>query len=334
MEYVKLGNSGLEVSKICLGCMSYGLLPGDTIRPWMLPEDESRTMMKAAFDAGINFFDTADIYGSGESERVLGRFVRDFIPRDEMVITTKVWNPWRKGPNGHGLSKKNLVTQLDKSLKNLGVDYIDIYMLHRFDASVPLEETLSHLNDLVRSGKVLYLGASSMFAWQLMKAIGIQRAHGWDQFVVMQNYYNLLYREDEREMMGMCQSEGVAVTPWSPLARGRLARPFVDNANANSLTLRAQSDNFSRIVLTANEDIDRPIIDKINEMAAERGVAPSQLALAWMQTKPFITAPVVGATKMKHLEDALASFNIQLSSEEITTLESLYVPHPQTTAFV
>jgi 1-deoxyxylulose-5-phosphate synthase len=331
MDYVKLGHTGLQVSRICLGCMSYGQAktPGVLQWHWTLSEEASRPHIKRALEAGINFFDTANVYSNGESEEVLGRAIRDFTTRDEVVLATKVWGPVRPGPNGRGLSRTAILSEVDKSLRRLGTDYIDLYIIHRFDYETPLEETLETLNDLVRAGKVRYLGASSMHAWQFMKAIGIQRANGWASFISMQNYYNLLYREDEREMLRLCASEGVGVTPWSPLARGKLARPWSDE----STTERAKTDAFGKTLFVKTVDLDKPIVDRTNEIARERGVPPAQIAMAWLLSKPSITSPIVGATKPQHLEDAIAAAAITLSDEEIARLEELYQPHPATEGY-
>lgn len=328
MNYVKLGNTGLRVSRICLGCMSYGKVkatpwPGMLNWAWTLNEEGSRPFIKRALELGINFFDTANVYSIGESEAVLGRAIRDFARRDELVIATKVNGAVRPDVNGHGLSRKAILTEVDNSLRRLGTDYIDLYIIHRFDYETPLEETLETLNDVVRSGKARYIGASSMYAWQFMKALGIQRAEGWARFVSMQNYYNLLYREEEREMLPLCLSEGVGVTPWSPLARGRLARPWT----AEEQTERAKTDNFARTLYSKTVDIDKPVIDRVNELAGKRGVPPAQIALAWLLHKPVVTAPIVGATKPHHLEDAVAALSVKLSNEEIAWLEEPYQPH-------
>lgn len=334
MEYVNLGHTGVKVSRICLGCMSYGKPkssppPGMLSWPWTLSEEESRPHIKRALEAGINFFDTANVYSSGESEAVLGRAIRDFTSRDEVVLATKVWGQVRPDPNGRGLSRKAILTEVDNSLQRLCSDYIDLYIIHRFDYETPLEETLEALNDVVRSGKVRYLGASSMFAWQFMKAIGIQRMKGWATFVSMQDYYNLIYREEEREMLRLCQSEGIAVTPWSPLARGRLARPWEKEPQ----TERAKTDNFAKRLFAKTVDIDKHIIDRLNDVAQARQLPPSQVALAWILSKKVVTSPIVGATKPHHLEDAIAALSVKLTEQEIARLEELYQPHPLTEAF-
>lgn len=331
MNYIKLGNTGLQVSRFCLGCMSYGQpkTPGILHWPWTLSEEDSRPFIKRAVELGVNFFDTANVYSNGESEAVLGRAVRDFAHRDELVLATKVNGPMRPGPNGRGLSRKAILSEVNQSLQRLGTDYIDLYIIHRFDYETPLEETLEALNDVVRAGKVRYLGASSMHAWQLMKAIGLQRAHGWAKFVSMQNYYNLLYREEEREMLPLCVSEGVGATPWSPLARGRLARPWSEEPP----TARAKRDNFAKTLFGKTVDMDKPIIDRVNEIARQRELPPSQIALAWLLHKPAVTSPIVGATKPHHLEDAVAALSVKLSDAEISRLQELYQPHPATEAF-
>ena len=331
MDYVRLGRTGLQVSRICLGCMSYGQpeTPGVLQWAWTLGEQDSRPFIKRALELGVNFFDTANVYSNGDSERILGRAVKDFAPRDEVVIATKVWGPVRKGPNGRGLSRKAILSEVDKSLQRLGTDYIDLYWIHRFDYDTPIEETLEALNDVVRAGKARYLGASSMYAWQFMKALGIQRANGWAPFVAMQNYYNLLYREDEREMLGLCASEGIGVTPWSPLARGRLARPWSDEPTTD----RARTDGFARTLYDKTLDIDKPVIDRVQDVARARGVPAAQVAMAWLLQKPVITSPIVGATKPHHLDDAVAALSVKLSDEEVARLAEPYQPHPATGAF-
>lgn len=336
MNYTRLGNTGMQVSRICLGCMSYGKAkvanpwPGMLHWPWTLAEEEGRPFLKRALDLGINFFDTANVYSIGDSETILGRAIRDFARRDELVIATKVNGQVRGDPNGRGLSRKAILCEVDKSLQRLQTDYIDLYIIHRFDYDTPLEETLEALNDVVRAGKVRYLGASSMHAWQFMKAVGIQRASHWATFVSMQNYYNLLYREEEREMLRLCAAEGIGVTPWSPLARGRLARPWTEQPE----TERAKNDVFAQRLYAKTADMDKPIIDRVNELAGKRGVPPSQIALAWQFHKPVVTSPIIGATKPHHLEDATAALSLKLSGDEIRFLEELYQPHPQSEGWV
>jgi 1-deoxyxylulose-5-phosphate synthase len=296
---------------------------------WTLSEEDSRPHIQRALELGVNFFDTANVYSNGESEEVLGRAIRDFTRRDEVVVATKVWGPMRPGPNGRGLSRKAILSEVDNSLRRLGTDYIDLYIIHRYDYDTPLEETLAALNDVVRAGKVRYLGASSMHAWQFMKAIGLQRANGWAQFISMQNYYNLLYREDEREMLRLCASEGIGVTPWSPLARGKLARPSAGDGT----TARAQTDAFGKTLFVKTVDIDKPVIDRTNEIATARGVSPAQVAMAWLLRKPAVTSPIFGATRREHLEDAIAAVSLTLSDEEMNRLEELYQAHPATEGY-
>jgi aryl-alcohol dehydrogenase-like predicted oxidoreductase len=325
MDYVKLGRTGLQVSRLCLGCMSYGQATTGMHRwPWTLSEQDGRTFIKRALDFGINFFDTANNYSDGESEAVLGRAIRDFALRDEVVLATKVCAPVRPGPNGRGLSRKAVLSEVDKSLQRLCTDYIDLYQIHLFDKETPLEETLSALNDVVRAGKVRYLGAANLHAWQLMKALGIQRANGWSIFISIQNLYNLLNREEEREMLPLCLSEEVGANPWSPLARGRLTRPWSDEPT----TERAKTDALARELFERTAAIDKPVIDRLTEVAQQRELPASQIALAWMLRNPAIAAPIVGATKIDHLDDAVAALSIKLSSEEIDRLEEPYRPHP------
>ena len=318
MEKRKIGS--LQVSVAGLGCNNFG---------WRLDAEATAQVVGAALEAGINFFDTANVYSSGESEAVLGRAIRDFAHRDDVVIATKVWAPVRQGPNGRGLSRKAILSEIDKSLQRLGTDYFDLYWIHRYDYDTPLEETLEALNDVVRAGKARYLGASSMYAWQLMKALGLQRAHGWAPFVAMQNYYNLLYREDEREMLRLCRSEGVGTTPWSPLARGRLARPWTEEPPTD----RAKTDAFGKTLYVKTEDLDRPIVERVAQMAQERGVSMAQIAMAWLLRQPGVTSPIVGATKPHHLDDALAALSVTLSDEDMTRLEEVYQPRPATSAY-
>jgi aryl-alcohol dehydrogenase (NADP+) len=320
MKYVKLGRTGLDVSRICLGCMSYG----DASRgghQWVLDEEASRPFIQKALEAGINFFDTANVYSVGSSEEFVGRALRDFANRDEVVIATKVHGQMRKGPNGAGLSRKAIFTEVDHSLRRLGSDYIDLYQIHRFDRRTPIEETLEALHDVVKSGKVRYIGASSMWAWQFTKALYLADANGWTRFVSMQDHYNLLNREEEREMLPLCADQGIGVIPWSPLARGRLTRDW------DEVTERSQSDAFgSKLYDTAPSD--RVVVERVAEIAEERGVSRAQVSLAWMLSKPVVTAPIIGATKPHHLDDAVAAVDLELSEEEIKRLEEPYVPHP------
>jgi aryl-alcohol dehydrogenase-like predicted oxidoreductase len=320
MKYTKLGSTGLDVSRICLGCMSYG----DSSRgghPWVLGEDDARPFFARALELGINFFDTANVYSVGSSEEFLGRALAEMANRDEVVIATKVHGPMRDGKNAAGLSRKAIFTEIDHSLRRLGTDYVDLYQIHRFDRRTPIEETLEALHDVVKAGKARYIGASSMYSWQFAKALYIADAHGWTRFVSMQNHYNLLYREEEREMLPLCTDQGVAVIPWSPLARGRLTRDWDDR------TSRSETDAFgSRLYDTASSD--REVVGRVAEVAAGRGVPRAQVALAWMLSKPVVTAPIIGATRLEHLEDAAAAVDLELSAEEITRLEEPYVPHP------
>lgn len=324
MEYVNLGKTGLKVSRICLGCMSYGV-PTRGAHPWSLDEETSRPYFKRAVEAGINFFDTANVYSDGTSEEFTGRALRDLAKRHEVVVATKVFGPIRPDdPNGRGLSRKAIMNEIDASLKRLGMDYVDLYQTHRWDYNTPIEETLDALNDVVKAGKALYVGASSMYAWQFCKALYLADLHRWPRFVSMQNHYNLLYREEEREMMQLCAAEGVGVIPWSPLARGRLARTWREQRS----TERSGSDEFGKKLYSRTEEADRMVIERVAELAARRGVPQAQVALAWMLSKPFITSPIVGATKPHHLDDALAALTLKLSADEITQLEEPYVPHP------
>ncbi|MDB5295988.1 MAG: aldo/keto reductase [Phycisphaerales bacterium] len=323
MDYVRLGRSGLKVSRICLGCMSYGV-PDRGPHPWSLPEDASRTFIRRALDLGINFFDTANVYSDGTSEEIVGRALKDFARRDEVVLATKVHGKMRGDPNGRGLSRKAILTEIDHSLRRLGTDYVDLYQIHRWDPDVPIEETLEALHDVVKAGKARYLGASSMHAWQFCKALYLADRHGWTRFASMQNHYNLLYREEEREMMKLCAAEGVGVIPWSPLARGRLTRPWDERAN----TERANTDEFGKVLYAATEASDQRVVDRVGEVAAARGVPRAQVALAWMLSKPYVTSPIVGATKPHHLDDAVAALGVGLTADEVARLEEPYVPHP------
>jgi 1-deoxyxylulose-5-phosphate synthase len=330
VEYVRLGTTGMHVSRICLGCMSYGKSASAMLQwPWTLSEEDSRPFIKTAIERGVTFFDTANVYSGGASETVLGRAIRDYARRDEVVIATKVNGPMRPDANGKGLSRKSILTEVDDSLRRLGTDYIDLYIIHRYDKDTPLEETLETLNDIVRAGKARYIGASSMYAWQFMKAVSIQRANHWATFVSMQNYYNLLYREEEREMLRLCLAEGIGVTPWSPLDRGRLTRPWSDTPVTN----RAENDAFAKRIFAKSPALDKPVVDRVMDVAREHGVPPSQIALAWLLRNPAISSPIIGATKPQHLEDAVGSLSVKLSDEEVVRLEELYQPHPPTEAF-
>ncbi|MFI7280009.1 aldo/keto reductase [Micromonospora chersina] len=321
MEYVKFGSTGLEVSRLCLGCMSYGE-PSRGGHPWSLPERESRPFIQQALELGVTFFDTANVYSDGTSEEIVGRALKDFARRDDVVIATKVHGRMGPGPNRGGLSRKHIMSEIDASLRRLGTDYVDLYQIHRLDPGTPIEETLEALHDLVRAGKVRYLGASSMYAWQFVKALWAAERHGWTRFVSMQNHYNLLYREEEREMLPLCLDQGVAVIPWSPLARGRLTRDWGER------TARVESDEFGRALYARTEENDRAVVDAVARIAAERGVPRAQVALAWVARNPAVTAPIVGATKPHHLTDAVAALELELTDEEVAALEAPYVPHP------
>jgi len=327
LDYINFGDTGLKVSRICLGCMTYGspatgkLLPGR--QPWALGEADSEPFFRQALDLGINFWDTANVYSGGDSEAVIGRFLKANARRESIVLATKVCSPMRDEPNGHGLSRKAILFELDQSLKRLQTDYIDLYQTHRWDYETPIEETLEALHDVVKAGKVRYIGASSMYAWQFAKALYLSRLNGWTRFVSMQNHYNLLYREEEREMMGLCKSEGIAVIPWSPLARGRLTRPWQSES-----TKRVETDVFGNGMYSKTEDADRKVVYALGQVAEQRGIPRAQIALAWLLNKPGVTAPIVGATKPHHLEDAVAAVSVKLTSEEIAALEAPYIAHP------
>ena len=320
MQYVNLGRTGLKVSRLCLGAMTYG---DPAWRPWILSEDAGRPIIRRAVEQGINFFDTADMYSRGVSEEILGRALRDFSTRDRVVIATKAFYPMSDDPNDRGLSRKHLFHSIDASLKRLGTDYVDLYQIHRWDPDTPIEETLEALHDIVRSGKVRYIGASSMFAWQFAKALYLADRHGWTRFVSMQNHYNLVYREEEREMLPLCREEGVAVIPWSPLARGFLAgnRRGAEKGD----TARAKTDTFAHNLYYAEADF--VVADAVREVARERGVAPAQIALAWVLRQPGVSVPIVGASKMEHLDQAIAALDLALTDEEARRLEEPYVPH-------
>ena len=327
MDYVNLGKTGLKVSRICLGCMTYGAPASGELRPgshaWALSEEESQPFLRQALGLGINFFDTANVYSRGESESILGRFLKANTRREAVVIATKLYGVMRDEPNGRGLSRKSILFELDESLRRLQTDYVDLYQIHRWDYETPIEETLEALSDVVKSGKVRYIGASSMYAWQFTKALYLAQLYGWTRFVSMQNHYNLLYREEEREMIPLCQSEGIAVIPWSPLARGRLARPWQTES-----TKRHETDQFAKSLYSQSEKLDHPVVDRLGRISEQRGASRAQVALAWMLSKPAITSPIVGATKPHHLSDAVAALSLRLTPEEIASLEEPYTPHP------
>jgi aryl-alcohol dehydrogenase (NADP+) len=317
MRYQTLGTTGLEVSVVTLGCMSWG----DASRgghPWVLDEDSGRSIIKDALAAGINFFDTANVYSAGSSEEITGRALNEFANREEVVLATKVHGRMRPGPNGAGLSRKAIMTEIDASLNRLGTDYVDLYQIHRWDPQTPIEETMEALHDVVKAGKARYLGASSMYAWQFSKAQHVAERHGWTKFVSMQNHYNLLYREEEREMLPLCLDQGVGVIPWSPLARGRLTRDW------DASTARTETDEFGASLY---RDEDKSVVDKVAEVATRRGVPRAQVALAWLLAQPAVTAPIVGVTKPQHLADAVAAVDLELSPEEVDELGAGYVPH-------
>ncbi|WP_136610310.1 aldo/keto reductase [Sinomonas albida] len=316
MQYTRLGNTGLEVSRLAVGCMSFGD-PQRGNHPWSLPEEESRPLIKQAVEAGINFFDTANVYSDGSSEEIVGRALKDFADRDWTVLATKVHGRMHEGPNGGGLSRKAIMSEIDASLRRLGTDYVDLYQIHRWDPHTPIEETLEALHDVVKAGKARYLGASSMWAWQFSKAQHLARANGWTPFVSMQDHYNLLNREEEREMYPLCADEGVGVIPWSPLARGRLTREW------GTTTARTESDEFGRRLY---HESDEAIVDAVGRVAERRGVPRAQVALAWVLSNPVVTAPIVGATKAAHLEDAVAALEVTLDDAELAELAEPYTP--------
>jgi len=321
MQYVKLGATGLEVSRICLGCMTFGA-PDRGNHTWTLTEEHSRPLIRQALELGINFLDTANVYSDGHSEEIVGRALKDFTRRDEIVLATKVHGRMRPGPNGAGLSRKAIFAELDHSLRRLGTDYVDLYQIHRWDPTTPIEETLEALHDIVKAGKARYVGASSMFAWQLAKALYTSRLRGWTGFVSMQNHVNLLYREEEREMLPLCADQHVAVLPWSPLARGRLTR------DAGATTQRLETDAFGGRLYQAMTEVDAKIIDAVGKVARARNVPRAQVALAWLLQKPGITAPIIGAGKPEHLTDAAAAVSLTLGADELAALEAPYLPHP------
>jgi aryl-alcohol dehydrogenase-like predicted oxidoreductase len=320
MQYTKLGTTGLDVSRLCLGCMTYGD-PKRGSHEWTLDEEQSRPLLRKAVEAGINFFDTANVYSDGSSEEIVGRVLLDLAPREELVIATKVCGRMRPGPNGGGLSRKAIMQEIDASLKRLGTDHVDLYQIHRFDHETPIEETLEALHDVVKAGKVRYIGASSMYAWQFATMLHTSDANGWTRFVSMQDYLNLLYREEEREMLPLCEAEGIGVIPWSPLARGHLAR------RPDETTKRSETDEFGRTLYERTAEADRKVVEAVASVAEQRGVPMAQVALAWVLDKPEVSAPIVGASKPGHLDDAIAALDLVLSAEEIETLEAPYVPH-------
>ena len=321
MDYTNLGKTGLKVSRICLGCMTYGV-PDRGAHEWTLDEEKSRPLIRQALESGINFFDTANTYSDGTSEEIVGRALKDFSRREEIVVATKVYFPMRPGPNARSLSRKAIMTEIDASLKRLNMDYVDLYQIHRWDRTTPIEETLEALHDVIKAGKARYIGASSMFAWQFAKALYMADQQSWTRFVSMQNHYNLINREEEREMLPLCSDQGIGVIPWSPLARGRLTRDW------DAKTNRTETDEFGKTLYTSSVDSDRRTVEAVARVASERGVPRAQVALAWLLSKPVITAPIVGASKPNHLEDAVAAVGLKLTDEEIKRLEEPYVPHP------
>ena len=322
MNTVKLGHTGLDVSPICLGCMSFGTAENWVHNPWALDEEASRAIIKKALEMGVNFFDTANMYAYGHSEEILGRAMKDFANRDEVVIATKVCSPMNRKPNGGGLSRKHIMSQVDQSLRRLGTDYIDLYIIHRWDYATPIEETMAALDDVVKAGKARYIGASAMYAWQFQKALHVAERNGWTRFVSMQNHYNLIYREEEREMMPLCVEEKVAATPYSPLASGRLAR------NWSETTTRLETDPIARQKYDATTAADKVVVERVAEMAEKYGVPMGHIALAWMLHRRPVVAPVIGATKLSHLESAVAATDVKLALDDIAYLEEPYVPHP------
>ena len=320
MEYVKLGTTGLEVSRLCLGCMTFGL-PDRGAHQWTLDDERSRPIIKRALELGVTFFDTANTYSDGTSEEIVGRALKDFARRDEVVIATKVWARMRPGPNGQGLSRVAIMTEIDNSLRRLGVDHVDLYQIHRNDPNTPIEETMEALHDVVKAGKARYIGASNMAAWQFARAIYVAKQNGWTRFVTMQDHLNLLYREEEREMLPLCRAEGIGVIPWSPMARGRLTR------NWDETSERQDTDEFGKGLYTKTFEADRMVVERVAAVAQARGVPRAQVALAWVLQKQEVSAPIIGASKEQHLDDAVASLSLKLSPDEISTLEEPYIPH-------
>jgi aryl-alcohol dehydrogenase-like predicted oxidoreductase len=322
MDYTKLGHTGLDVSRLCLGCMGFGDAE-HWFHKWVLDEENSRPIIKHALDLGINFFDTANVYSLGRSEEILGRALKDFANRDEVVIATKVRGKMHEGPNGEGLSRKAILSEIDHSLTRLGMDYVDLYQIHRWDYTTPIEETMEALNDVVRAGKARYIGASAMFAWQFQKALHVAETHGWTRFVAMQDHLNLIYREEEREMLPLCRAEGIGVIPYSPLASGRLTRDW----SAES-TLRSETDQIAKSKYDATAETDRQVVERVAEIAEKHGMPRVHIALAWLLQKPPVVAPIIGATKIRHLDDAVGALSVHLTPDEVASLEEPYVPHP------
>lgn len=320
MEYVKLGNTGLDVSRLCLGCMGFGD-PERWTHKWVLRETDGREVIKAAIDRGINFFDTANVYSLGASEEILGGAIRDYAKREEVVIATKVYSKMRETPNGMGLSRKAILQEIDNSLKRLQMDYVDLYIIHRWDYNTPIEETMEALNDVVRMGKARYIGASAMYAWQFQKALYTAEKHGWTRFVSMQNHLNLIYREEEREMVPLCRAEKIALTPYSPLAAGRLTR------DDDETTIRKETDQVARMKYDATIDADRLVVERLREVARQHGAERAAVALAWLMQKEPVTIPIIGATKIAHLDSALKALDVKLTKEQIAYMEEPYVPH-------
>ena len=320
MEYLKFGKTGLDVSRLCIGCMTYGI-PERGPHPWTLDEEKSRPLIRQALELGINFFDTANVYSDGTSEEIVGRALKEFVRREDIVIATKVNGRMRPGPNGAGLSRKAILGEIDNSLRRLGTDFVDLYQIHRWDPKVPIEETMEALHEVVKAGKARYIGGSNMQAWQFSKALYTSRLHGWTEFVSMQNHVNLLNREEEREMLPLCADQGIAVMPWSPLARGRLTRAW------NESSSRQETDEYGKTLYTEFPESDRQVIDQVGVVATARGVPRAQVALAWLLQKKDVTSPIVGASKPGHLTDAVAALSLKLTAEEIASLERPYVPH-------
>jgi aryl-alcohol dehydrogenase-like predicted oxidoreductase len=320
MEFVRLGDTGLKVSRLVLGCMSFGV-PERGTHAWTLGQEESRPIIRRALDIGINFFDTANAYSDGTSEEIVGKLIHDMVPRDEVVISTKVYGRMSSDANGMGLSRKSILREIDNSLRRLGTDYIDLYQIHFWDNDTPIEETLEALDDIVKTGKVRYIGASNTYAWQLAIALGVADKNGWARFATMQSHLNLLYREEEREMLPLCQAQGVGVITFSPLARGRLARAWTDTST------RSETDAVTKRFYGATEEADRKVVEAVTRISERRGVPRAHIAMAWVAQKPDVTAPIIGATKEQHLDDAVAALSLKLAPDEVAALEEPYVPH-------